>query len=128
MANDKTMGGLMPFGFQTTPGVKPNSFSDILYSMGMPIFSRTIGTGYTNVYDTMFNRNLSLGMDPYTGFPEGWGSRPAASPATVAEPTPEPPSPSYTPPSLMLAPGLGELGPDWRATMMRSVYPMGFGY
>lgn len=128
MAKDNTAGGLLPFGFQSLNPNKPNGFFDIFYSMGMPVYSRDTDTGYTNIYQNMFNRNLSRGVDPYTGFPEGWGGK-AASPATPAPEAPAaPPAPSYTPPSLMLTPGLGDIGPDWRTTMMRSVYPMGFGY
>lgn len=125
MAQDKTAGGLLPFGFQTTPGGKPSSFSDILYSLGMPIFSRKSPTGFTNVFETQFNKNLSMGRDPYTGFPQGWGSGQSSTPTPPPAPPAPPPTAAepFLPPEMMMTGGLSgnPMGTDWRQTMLMAL-------
>ena len=126
MAKDKTMGGFLPFGFQNLNPNKPNGMFDIWYSIGGPVLSRNTDTGMTNIYQNMFNKNLSMGRDPYTGFPAGWGS---GQQSTTPEPTAQPPVPPtavepFIPPEMLMAGGLSgnPMGTDWRQTMLMALF------
>lgn len=87
MAKDKTLGGLMPFGFQRTPGEgRGDGFSSMFYSMGVP---GLYNGRWTSIYQDQFNNALYHGKDPNSIMP--WGTQAAQSqqPALVQQPAPQ---------------------------------------
>ena len=66
-------GGIFPFGMQnkfTDGGQGPTSMMNLLYSMGMPGWTRD--GGWSSVYQDQFMKLLREGKNPIEGM--GWGS------------------------------------------------------